>query len=150
MANVSLIEKGQILQCAYYGEFSGSGSNNNFSLQIASAVFTPKKANSQILIMYNGSLYNNSVPSSAGGGARLKRNGVVIQSAQNTDGGGTQPYAMYASSLGNFATRLHYQYLDTPNTSAAVTYTVEVSSYSTASSAFTAFGWSVVIMEIAG
>jgi hypothetical protein len=150
MAKTTLIEKGQILQCAYFGEFSGSGTNNNWSLALGTASFTPKKANSQILIMYNGTLYNNSVPSSAGGGARLKRNGVVIQSAQNTDGGGTQPYAMYASGLGNMATRLHYQYLDTPNTTSAINYSIEVSSYSTASSAFTAFGWSIVIMEIAG
>jgi hypothetical protein len=150
MAKTTLIEKGQILQCAYYGEFNGSGSNNNWSLVLGTAAFTPRKANSQILIMYNGTLYNNSTPSSAGGGARLKRNGVVIQSAQNADGGGTSPYAMYASGLGNMATRLHYQYLDTPNTTSSINYSIEVCSYTSPGSSFTAFGWSVVIMEIAG
>lgn len=150
MAKTTLIEKGQILQCAYFGEFSGGGSNNNWSLALGTASFTPRKANSQILIMYNGTLYNNSVASSAGGGARLKRNGVVIQSAQSADNAGASPYAMYASNLGNLATRLHYQYLDTPNTISAISYSIEVCSYTPSGSAFTAFGWSIVIMEIAG
>lgn len=149
MAKVPLVEKGQILQTQFYGLYSASGTSNNWSIVLPTAQFTPKRANSRILIMYNGSLYNNNTPNSAGGGARLKRNGTVIQSAQNADNSGASPYAMYASSLANMATRLHYQHIDTPNTTSTINYVVELSAYNSASTSCSVFGWSIVIMEIA-
>lgn len=154
MANVQLLQQGelysegQVIQAQYYGLFSASGSSNNWSITIANVQFTPKKADSKILIMYNGTLYNNNTPSSAGGGARLKRNGSVIQNAQNTDSGGASPYAMYAATLGNMATRLHYQHVDLPNTTSQITYTVEAGAYNGSSVSCSCFGWSVVILEI--
>ena len=102
--------------------------NKNDYVQVMSASITPQYSNSEIYISYQvgiGGVTHQPMSS------RIKRGSTVIGS--NTLTGGTARYGNSACEAGSpFSPQdqiamLHGQYLDSPSTTSAITYAIEVS-----------------------
>lgn len=112
-----------------------------------SAAITPKSATSKILIFIS---YQTWVQTSSGnvlyGHHRLKRNGNIISNGQDAE--------TVVGVVNEFGWRLTYNFIDTPNTTSAITYSVHHHHDNPASVNYLAFHRSgspgtIVLMEIA-
>ena len=88
-----------------------------------SITITPDSASSRFVISWNGALGNRT--STANTHIRLTRNGTVINV-----GSGTNPASTGASPQSHWYISASFNYLDSPSTASAVTYTVQMRSQS--------------------
>lgn len=124
-----ILPTGTVIQVVSTEDASaGDTYNANDYTEVMSASITPQFSNSKILIMYQiGIGSQNTQPMSA----RVKRGTTVVGSNSNT--GGTARYGNSVSSQnGDFSTFdqldiIHGQYLDSPATTSATSYKIEVS-----------------------
>ena len=112
--------------------------DTNLSLTI-----TPSSASSKILAMWN--VQGQLAATSSGWGTQLVRDSTNVFT-------NTTQYAQYANSYTNRRDNADYKHLDSPNTTSAITYKVQVGTFNGATVHFNADNnqTQLVLMEIAG
>ena len=116
---------------------SDTYTNTNLSLSI-----TPSSASSKILAMWNVQAGINSTD--GGWGTQLKRGSTPIYASASK-------YDVYSgSNSAHMRQRGDYKHLDSPNTTSAITYTVQVATYTSLTCRFNNAGnqTQLVLMEI--
>lgn len=94
-----------------------------------SATITPTSASSKILVMIRQNAYMIRASTASGAAIRLLRDSTTIfnPSASDTNG----PYLMYITGVNSVGllTLLSFDYLDSPNSTSAITYKTQGASY---------------------
>ena len=150
---------GSVLQVQSTGNNTQTvvASSTYTTLTNLSVSITPKSTSSKVLVTANIPVYTTTSTGTgnAGAGVRLLRNGSTIFDPNPADGGG--PYGMYSASGGNLATIFSLQYLDSPTTTSALTYSLQGRGYNASMTVYfnpaggVQNGTSVITaMEIAG
>ena len=101
-----------------------------------SATITPSSASSKILVLTNVMVYNRRTNSETGGGLRILRGATFIWG----DEAASAPFSsFYTTAVGAStvvrANFMSFSYLDSPNTTSAITYKVQSALQNTANSA---------------
>ena len=94
-----------------------------------SATITPRSASSKVLVIASLSAYFTTAngTGNAGGGIRLVRNGSSVMQPGPADSSGS--YMTYSAAGGNISVITTLQLLDSPATTATVTYSLQGHSY---------------------
>jgi len=108
-----------------------------------SAAITPSSSSSKILVFW--SVHSRTQATNAGFGTKLLRGSTAIWTT-------AQPYYVYNTDTAHQRNSTEFKYLDSPSTTSAVTYKVQVSSHSGNLTSFNDNGnqSSILLMEIAG
>ena len=127
------------------------------TLASLSGTITPKSSTSKVLVSVVISSYatSSSGTGNAGLGVRLLRDGSVVLQPGPADSGGS--YQLFSAAGGNIAAPITIQFLDSPNTTSTVTYSLQGHSYGATMSAYfnaaagvNAAKCVITLMEIAG
>jgi hypothetical protein len=129
-------------------------STQSFTDSNLTATITPSSASSKILVMVNQSVYAESPGGSSGSRLRILRDSTVILNLNGANGWETT-YVQFATSAtedsGENSSRVNAQYLDSPNTTSAITYKTEAARAFASGSIYTQVGSTtsvMILMEI--
>ena len=116
---------------------------NNGSNDIGVSI-TPSSASNKVLVTFNlGRVTAHNTGSGWGLAFGIQRGGSLISAAANSDGGNTPSYTWFAgtNSIYYDTEGISFQFLDSPSSTSAVTYTLKTLTHGSGNYVVTINGW---------
>jgi hypothetical protein len=144
---------GDVVQVIYFESTGGTNDNSTipFTDTHLAATITPQYSNSKIIAEANCQMYMNNTSGECSMALDFKRAIAGGATTSNISGDASNSTAQHRSiGNGELTAIVPYRHIDTPNTTSAITYTLQ---YAGAGSANTIVGWqdkadSLMLMEI--